>query len=223
MNKEIYKQRTFTLIELLVVIAIITILAGMLLPVLMRAKEMGRQAACYSNVRQLVIAGGLYSEDNNDYWVGYISGSDRKEMLYPYTSSGASNSDMGSNQIWFCHSTAKPEEEASYGFNTKMNFIPVRGVINPVNTVALCDAGIKDNLAPTTATHVFPPSSTTAPYIGRPNHRHLMKVNIGFMDGHADYMKMVEPFYPNIAGLWLGNGITDPSDPAYKDELWDTY
>lgn len=53
----------FTLIELLVVIAIIGILAALLFPVFAQARESARRAKCISNVKQIVIAIGLYSDD----------------------------------------------------------------------------------------------------------------------------------------------------------------
>jgi prepilin-type N-terminal cleavage/methylation domain-containing protein/prepilin-type processing-associated H-X9-DG protein len=56
----------FTLVELLVVIAIIGILAALLLPVLSKAKEKGRQAVCLNNLRQLNLGFQIYWSDYNE-------------------------------------------------------------------------------------------------------------------------------------------------------------
>ena len=62
-------KAAFTLIELLVVIAIIAILAAILFPVFARARDKGRQAACMSNTKQIMLGAMQYNQDYDEYFV----------------------------------------------------------------------------------------------------------------------------------------------------------
>ncbi len=57
------RSRGFTLIELLVVIAIISLLAGILIPALHRARMHAQRVVCAANIRDMGTAVHLYAQD----------------------------------------------------------------------------------------------------------------------------------------------------------------
>ena len=73
----------FTLVELLTVIAIIAVLAALLFPVFATARAKARQISCVSNLRQIGLSIGMYSQDY--------------DSLYPYMVDPA---DKYTPQIW---------------------------------------------------------------------------------------------------------------------------
>jgi prepilin-type N-terminal cleavage/methylation domain-containing protein len=80
------RQNGFTLIELLVVIAIIAMLASMLLPVLLRARERARRVQCASNLREIGLAMHMYASSWGEVFpVTGVSGNKGSAfgLLYP--------------------------------------------------------------------------------------------------------------------------------------------
>jgi prepilin-type N-terminal cleavage/methylation domain-containing protein/prepilin-type processing-associated H-X9-DG protein len=230
------RVRAFTLIELLVVVGIIAALAGILLPAVNAARHEADAIACTANVRTIGTAALMYAQQNKRY-VTYLAATrtDRKQLLMPYIAQGRSNRDNEAGQVWQCPANTKVHQvdglhlEASYGFNTNLNGVRIERVKRPSETVALCDAGLMDvpssdpNAA--RATHVWPPGRPATPSSTRPNHTRHPKaaVSVGFVDGHADRMRMEPPFYPGPAGTYTPNGVTNINDPNYQDRMWDLY
>lgn len=61
------KNKGFTLVELLVVIAIISLLMGILVPCLTKARQMVHNLICASNLRQIGLALVDYQDDHDGY------------------------------------------------------------------------------------------------------------------------------------------------------------
>lgn len=81
--------RGFTLIELLVVVALLTLLAGILLPVLAQARDAARCSRCLANLHQLALAHQAYVQDYDEtlpFWETFPPGGPRlwTWFLRPY-------------------------------------------------------------------------------------------------------------------------------------------
>jgi prepilin-type N-terminal cleavage/methylation domain-containing protein len=78
------RRAGFTLIELMVVICIISILVGILIPALQRARGMARNRACQNNLRGFFNGVGLYADEHDGFFPYYEpEPANSAALLYP--------------------------------------------------------------------------------------------------------------------------------------------
>ena len=128
------RRRGFTLIELLVVIAIIAILASLLLPALVSAKEKARRTTCKNHIRQFILATHLYGSDfGENLPSGFSDFSDPTDEHIPVISTNTRISLISYSGDWRileCPSLGPPFKgkngwlaEEGYGFVIGYNYL----------------------------------------------------------------------------------------------------
>ena len=216
-------NKGFTLIELLVVIAIIGILAGILLPVLSRARESARSTQCASNVKQIGMGLIMYANENSEAfptdstYAGLSPAMHTLNLLYPNyisdqrvfkcpsdtsvtptTQSGISNGATGAAGPAF------DKNECSYGYDYSHT------QADDADVAILADR-------PRNAATVRTPTAA----INSPNHGGTVGnlatgdsagrgQNVLYLDGHVEFMSTA------LGGWFSADGTT--RDDIYNDD-----
>ena len=204
------KPMGFTLIELLVVIAIIAILAAMLLPALSAARERARAANCTSQLKQLALAGNMYSNDNNEAFVLHTlwaSGPYWSSVLPTYIGSDQEPPTDAAAKKKFFQVIQCPSDNQLWSDNHPTNY-GCNGAICGDGAAATKWTFRQADIEDASATMYFhdhrigfsqvyaqayyevqwteAQKNPTSRYHGALNYRHGKSANVAFVDGHVE-------------------------------------
>ncbi|OGV48836.1 MAG: hypothetical protein A2017_14245 [Lentisphaerae bacterium GWF2_44_16] len=196
------KFLTFTLIELLIVISIIAILAAMLLPALKKARDSVKTISCLNRQKQTGLAVQSYMSDFSSY---FHSPSDSN--MVKWTNCLINNDYIKNGDILCC-----PSMTGFDRYSKTANGWYTYGAIYTIDASA-CISMKSGIYVQTTKAYIFGcswcvsvqkpsfrmyPINDTSESYGRPYLIHNNKVNMYFLDGHAE--SRTKQSLPGIVG-----------------------
>lgn len=197
------RKHGFTLIEILVVIAIIAILAAIIFPVFVSAKDKAYQSKCASNLRQLGDAALMFAQDHDGFVPAFLNarvardnGQWESGLLHNALDPYAKN-----NAIWFCpRDTYAGKDTVVWDVHHLYSSYWFRGLISVKDTgdtqgeggetpAASCPLFSDPN-----ASAFVPPNGANAS--AAESALHSGGINICFLDGHVKWEPRPVPYKP---------------------------
>jgi prepilin-type N-terminal cleavage/methylation domain-containing protein/prepilin-type processing-associated H-X9-DG protein len=209
----------FSLVELLVVIAVISVVAGLLLPVVARSRKSAHHAKCVSNLRQLGLAADMYWDEhegatfrfrgvatnNGDvFWFGWLAAGAEGERAFDY-SEGPLYPYLENWNVTLCPTfnyyapnlkLKAKSPTCGYGVNlylTAPHLDNINAMRRPSETIAFTDsAQINTFQAPASPSNPMIEEFyylSTNKFEATVHFRHRQSANAVFGDGHVDREK----------------------------------
>lgn len=211
--------RAYTLVEILVVVGIIALLCAILLPVINRARENGRNTTCQSNLKQLGLSLQMYTSDNGGtlplWWdasydqknpfqtlVPPPNGICWTRRLYPYFQNwdlvhcpDASLDRVSHDELDAGDNVEAKTGRPDYSFEVELCGINEALVYAPSETLTFVDTNAFSG-------NMFGYHGRGPFWGGEGGDRHFNGYNVAFYDGHVKWMNV----NTSIGSGYIGKG-----------------